>query len=165
MERKFEKVSFKQYSIDVNNNIDDYNAYTLPKRSTKYSAGYDFVALTDIIIKPGETVKNPTGIKAAMYDDEVLLVVIRSSMGYKHNIVLPNQMGVIDCDYYNNRSNEGHIFIPLRNLGIEDMHIKKGDKVGQGIFTKFLTVDNEDEINTTREGGIGSTNKGDAIHE
>ena len=37
--------------------------------------------------------------------------------------------------------------------------INKGDKFAQGIFVKFLTVDNEEEIKTERKGGFGSTTK------
>lgn len=62
-------------------------------------------------------------------------------------------------DYYNNSDNEGHIFIKFYNPTDEDYLIHIGDKIAQGIFMKYLTVDNEGTINTEREGGIGSTGK------
>ena len=52
----------------------------------------------------------------------------------------------------------GHIFIAIKNEGTKELVIKKGDHFAQGIFTKFLTVDNEEEVTATRQGGFGSTN-------
>ena len=49
-------------------------------------------------------------------------------------------------------------FIKLQNEGTEDFVVKKGDRLCQGIFVKFLTVDNEEEITNVRTNGFGSTN-------
>ena len=92
-----------------------------------------------------------------MEEDEVLLLIVRSSMGFKYNVRMCNQVGVIDSDYYNNLDNEGHIWIKLQNHGEKDYIVKKGDKIIQGIFTKFLTVTSENEIKNKRISGIGST--------
>lgn len=141
--RKFEKISFEQFKKDI---VDDerlYNEYDLPKRETKYAAGYDFEALFDFTLHPGETIKIPTGIKATMEDDEVLFLIVRSSMGFKYNVRLCNQVGVIDKDYYNNIDNEGHIFIKFKNEGEKDYVVSKKDKICQGIFIKYLTVDDD----------------------
>ena len=54
-----------------------------------------------------------------------------------------------------------HMFIKLHNHGDKEYVVKKGDKICQGIFTKYLTVDNEENINNERVSGIGSTNKED----
>ena len=62
--RKFEKISFEQFKKDI---IDDkklYNNYDLPKRSTEKSAGYDIKSLENVSIKPGESKKIKSGIKA-----------------------------------------------------------------------------------------------------
>lgn len=157
--RKFEKISFEQYKKDICDNFDDYKNYNLPKRSTKYSAGYDFEASQNYIIKPNEIIKIPTGIKVTMNRDEMLMIVVRSSMGFKYNVRMCNQVGIIESDYYNNESNEGHMWVALQNHGEKDYVINKGDKFAQGIFVKFLTVDNEEEIITERKGGFGSTTK------
>ena len=159
--RGFEKISFEQFKKDILDDNKVYEEYNLPKRSTKYSAGYDFSVIGDYVIKPGETVKIPTGIKSYMGDDEVLFIVIRSSLGFKYNARLCNQVGVIDKDYYNNKNNEGHIWIALKNEGDKDIVLNKGDHFAQGIFIKYLTVDDEEEIKSTRTGGFGSTNKGE----
>ena len=155
MRRGFEKISEDLFKNEIGTN---YNEVILPKRSTKNSAGYDFFLINDVTIKPNEIIKIPTGIKSYMQEDEVLLIVIRSSLGFKKNVVLANQMGVIDSDYYNNESNEGHIYIPIKNVSNETLTLKKREAFAQGIFTKFLISDNEDEVLAKRIGGFGSTN-------
>lgn len=157
MGRYFEKISFDQFKKDISNNNEMYNSYSLPKRSTINSAGYDFEALYDFEIKPGETKKIPLGIKASMNSDEVLLLFVRSSQGFKYNIRMCNQVGVIDSDYYNNLDNEGHIFIKLKNEGNDNYVVKAGNKICQGIFINYLLVDNEEKNERKRLSGIGST--------
>ena len=130
----------------------------MPERSTKNSAGYDFHAINDFSILPGESKLIPLGIKVCMNPDEVLFLIVRSSQGFKYNVRMCNQVGVIDSDYYNNSNNEGHMFIKLVNEGKEEYKVNKNDNRVQGIFTKYLTVDNEKEIDKERVSGIGSTN-------
>ena len=163
MARKFEKISFEQFQKDTKLTKEDYGNYELPQRSTTNSAGYDFKALESFTLKPNETKKIPLGIKAQMNNDEMLMIFVRSSQGFKYNIRLCNQVGIIDSDYYNNIENEGHIWIRLQNEGKQDYKVEKGDKICQGIFTKFLIVDDEKENKNQRTGGFGSTGKGDEI--
>ena len=91
--------------------------------------------------------------------DEVLYLYSRSSMGYKYDVTLSNSVGVIDSDFYNNEDNEGHFKVKLINHGTKDFEVKIGDRIAQGVFMKYLTVDDEEEIINERTGGIGSTNK------
>ena len=86
-------------------------------------------------------------------------MVERSSQGFKYNIRMCNQIGIIDKDYYNSPKNEGHIFIKLYNEGNEDYVVKKGDKIVQGLFINFLTVDNEEKIDKERDGWTYLNNK------
>jgi len=157
--RKFEKISFEQFKNDIKDDKNLYEEYKLPKRGTKCAAGYDFYSLYDYTLKPGEIMKVPTGIKVCMEEDDVLFLIDRSSMGFKYNVRMCNQVGVIDADYYNNSNNEGHIWIKIQNEGDKDYIVKKGDAMIQGIFMKYLKVDDEEEIENERIGGIGSTNK------
>ena len=160
--RKFERISEKEFLKDVSNG--NYEDILLPKRSTKNSAGYDFYSLYDFTIKSNEIVKIPTGIKVCMNENEFLGIFIRSSLEFKCNIRMCNQVGIIDADYYNNKDNEGHIFVCLQNHGDKDFVIKKGDRFVQGIFMPFLITD-DDNTTSRRIGGIGSTNKGDDNNE
>lgn len=158
--RKFEKISFEQFKKDIKDDKELYESYSIPRRNTKNSAGYDFEAIYDYIIKPGETMKLPTGIRACMENDDVLFILDRSSMGFKYNVRMTNQVGVIDADYYE-CENEGHIWIKLQNEGDKDYIVKKGDSMIQGIFMKYLKTDDDIESNNIRNGGLGSTNKED----
>jgi len=151
MDRGFEKISFNQFNKDISSSIDLYNEYNLPKRSTKNSAGYDFYAINDFEIKPQETLKIPLGVKAFMKDDEFLMIVVRSSVGFKYNVRLVNQVGIIDSDYYNALENEGHIWVKLKNEGEETFIVKKGEHFMQGIFLKYLTCG--DEVENIRVNG------------
>ena len=134
----------------------------LPVRSTKNSAGYDVEAAEDCIIpafKPGQKptlVK--TGKKAYMESDEVLILANRSSNPGKKGLILANSIGVVDSDYYENPDNDGHIMYAFFNFKAEDIEIKKGDRIGQAIFQKYLVTDN-DIAQGERTGGFGSTNK------
>ncbi len=157
MGRRFEKISFQQFQKDIADDMELYSNHVLPRRMTKHSAGYDFTSIVDVVLQPHEIKKIPTGIKAMMNPDEVLLLFVRSSMGFRYNVRMVNQVGVIDQDYYNNIDNEGHIFIKLQNEGDVPFEIKIGDRIAQGVFTKYLTVDDEEEIQQQRDGGVGFT--------
>ena len=154
----------------------------LPKRSTKYSAGYDIEAAADIVLPAFENfglgtglktleeskefnkennttaVLVPTGLKIYCEEDEYISFVMRSSIASKNKIIMPNATGTIDSDYVDNEDNEGHCYIPLINLNPYPVSIKKGTKIAQAIFHKYLTVNDEDSENiNNRKGGFGST--------
>ena len=156
-----------------------------PERATKGSAGYDIAASETIVIpsmwnvllknagldkmQQGEKLDEnkpflkstlvPTGVKAYMPENEYLMLVNRSSNPLKNHLSLPNGVGIIDSDYYDNPNNEGEIFVQLVNYGLEDYTIEKGDRIAQGIFMKYETVDNEEEVLGSRTGGFGSSGK------
>ena len=159
MERFFEKISFDQFKKDIKDDINLYNEYKLPIRKTKCSVGYDFLEIEDFSLNPGEIKKIPTGIKAKFLEDEGLFIMVRSSMGFKYNVRLCNQVGIVESDYYNNEGNEGHIWVALQNEGDKVFTCLKGEGFAQGIFQKILTCG--DEVEDIRVGGIGSTSKED----
>lgn len=172
-ERRFEIVSaFKDKGIK------------LPQRATKSSAGYDIYSAETITIpsiwKAGGEIADldkfdprdsarllflsglvkptlvKTGIKVLMPRDNVLMLYNRSSNPVKRGLVLANGVGVIDSDYYDNKSNEGQIFGSFYNFGAQDYTIKKGDAIMQGIFNAYLVTENDKAIGD-RTGGFGST--------
>ena len=134
----------------------------LPKRKTKYSAGYDIEAAEDVVIPSFKKGMNPTlvktGIKAYMQDDEALMLYNRSSNPKKKGLILANSVGVVDKDYYENPDNDGHIMFAFYNIKDEDTIVKKGDAIGQGLFQKYFVTD-DDVAEGERVGGFGSTNK------
>lgn len=135
--------------------FENYNV-TLPKRQTKYSAGYDISACEEIIIKPHQIALIKTGIKAYMESDEVLKIYIRSSMPIKKGLVLSNSVGIIDADYYENPNNDGHIMVQVMNITDSDVVVKKDERIAQGIFQKYLLT-TDDLPGENRTGGFGST--------
>ena len=136
-----------------------YENINMPKRATKYSAGYDFFTYVDLVINPGETKKIPTGIRCKINDDFVLLIAPRSSLGFKYRLQLDNTIGVIDADYFNAK-NEGHIFIKVTNDSKSNkvLELKAGEAFAQGLFMEY-GITEDDDVNEERVGGFGSTNK------
>ena len=149
--RKFEIV--KDFAIKY-----DVKDVKLPKRATKYSAGYDIFSPIDVTIMPNTAELIWTNVKVLMNNDEYLLVCSTSGMG-KRDVRLANGVGIIDSDYYSNPTNDGNFAVRLVNFGQNPYEIKAGDKIGQAIFMKYLTVDDEQEITSDRVGGFGSTVK------
>lgn len=161
----------------------------LPRRQTLASAGYDIEAAQDMVIpsiwrlnfiRIFRLIRNghqlygrdyemadqilkplliPTGLKVYMPEDEVLILANRSSNTFKKHLSLPNGIGVIDADYYNNPHNEGELFVQVLNYGVSPLHIHKGDRIAQGIFMKYLKTDDDDPISRERISGFGSTNE------
>lgn len=178
---KFEKVSFEQYRKDfidtfepnydklkqsekqyIDNVItESYDNIQLPSRSTKGSAGYDFKSPIPFNISFNTNKKIPTGIKCEIQEGWVLTVVPRSSYGFKYGVCLSNTLGIIDSDYYNNSSNEGHIFVKFSNVDNsfeKELWVDRNESFCQGIFLSF-GITQDDDASAQRIGGIGSTSK------
>jgi dUTP pyrophosphatase len=129
---------------------------TLPTAGTSRAMAYDFYSTGEWRVPPNGIVKIWTDVKAYMQDDECLIINVRSSMSGK--FMLANTQGWIDMDYYSNKDNDGNIGIFLKNISDEVQVIKRGDRIAQGAFTKYLPADNGN-TDRIREGGFGSTNK------
>ena len=165
---QFFKVSFDEFKSGIEREIpgliedeirEMYDSLQLPKRATKGSAGYDFYTPFTVHLKPGETIKIPTGVRVKMEDNWVLQLYPRSGLGFKYRLQLNNTVGIIDSDYYYS-DNEGHIFAKITNDSNEgkEITVAKGTGFMQGIFMEYgITVD--DDVEEIRNGGFGSTTK------
>ena len=132
----------------------------LPIRADSKSAGYDFYLPKDLKLLPMQKTIVWTDVKAYMQPDEVLEIYIRSSLAIKNGIMLSNNVGIIDSSYYNNEGNDGNIGIALVNTSGITVELKEGDRIAQGIFKKYLTIDEEVHLpGEMRVGGIGSSGK------
>ena len=130
----------------------------LPQRKTNLSAGYDIEAAEDKVLWANAVTIVSTGLKAYMLDDEYLGIHIRSGLSIKNGLSLVNSQGIIDADYYNNSDNEGHIMIAFFNHSEKHYNIQKGERIAQGIFYKYLLVDDDAQnAKQLRQGGFGST--------
>lgn len=164
---RFEKVSKEQFiaawAETFGGSEEDagsvYEELKLPKRATTGSAGYDFYSPLSFTLAPGETIKIPTGIRAWMREDYVLMVFPRSGLGFQYRLQLNNTVGIIDSDYYGS-DNEGHIFIKITNDSNEGkiLELAKGNGFAQGIFLPF-GITEEDDVTDIRNGGFGSTTR------
>lgn len=166
----FEKISLNQWLTYDLGNINNYNDIMIPKRSTINAAGYDFFIPFKLEMVPGKVYKIGTGIKCDLSkicpvkteDEEdgyldipaYLALYPRSSMGMKYGFELLNTVGIIDSDYYNNESNEGHIMVACKVS--EPVTLNRGDRFVQGIITPYYLMEN-DNVNNKRIGGMGST--------
>ena len=148
----------KQRGFEIAKGWEDKDIH-LPVRKTKNSAAYDIEAAEDITIpvyKIGiKPTLIPTGLKAYCQDDEWYMLANRSS-GPKKGFVMANSIGIIDADYYNNETNDGHFYFQYYNFSDHELKIKKGDVIGQVIFMKYLKID-DDISEGIRTGGFGST--------
>lgn len=169
---KFEKVSKERFVTDWIDTFGDdtasetirtaeeiYDNIKLPVRATTGSAGYDFFSPLSFTLRPGKTIKIPTGIRASMREDYVLACFPRSGLGFKFRLQLNNTVGIIDSDYYYS-DNEGHIFFKITNDSNENkiLVINAGDGIVQGIFFPY-GITEDDNATGVRNGGFGSTNK------
>jgi len=158
VEEKFKK--YKEKIVVHGKSIEVAPEVVLPTRSDVRSAGYDFYSPIDIQILPAQKIVLWTNVKAYMGEDEVLMLYPRSSMGIKKGLMLANTVGVIDSSYYGNEDNDGNIGLALLNTSGKAIDIKRGDRIVQGVFTKYLVSDNGNpNASIVRKGGIGSTGK------
>ena len=133
----------------------NYMKIVKPKRSTKYSAGYDFYLPFDVDLKAGESIVIPTGIKAVLpKENQFLAIYPRSSLGFKYGMRLSNTLPVIDFDFRDNPDNEGNILI---SFTVEkDMELPLHSKFCQGII-QYYDIMEDDDADGVRTGGVGST--------
>ena len=152
---QFHKVSFEQFKESWDDSFpgaseeeikEIYDQIKLPKRATRGSAGYDFFSPVDFELKPGETIKIPTGIRVFIESDWVLNIFPRSGLGFKFRLQMNNTVGIIDSDYFYS-DNEG-----------KTVSVAQGTGMVQGIFMQYgVTID--DDATEVRNGGFGSTTK------
>lgn len=158
---RFEIISKTQYNADFSKtkDITRYEDLKLPKRATRCSAGYDIFSPIGFELRPGETIKIPTGIRIILNYNKFLMIAPRSGLGFKYRLQLDNTVGIIDADY-SNSDNEGHIWIKITNDSNEgkSLIINQGDAIAQGIILQYEKTD-DDQAEGIRNGGFGSTSK------
>lgn len=173
----------------MTNELDAVIAYPeaqIPEYQTTRSAGADFFCAEEVTIPSiwvgvakvvksavvqgtvnGNMIENSlkptlvhTGIKASMYDDEVLELYNRSSNPKKLGLILANSVGVVDADYFDNPDNDGEIMFAFYNFKPWSVTLKVGDRVGQGVFKKFLRPEENCRVKVVqRKSGFGSTDE------
>jgi dUTP pyrophosphatase len=137
--------------------VSTYDQVNLPRRATKLSAAYDLYSAAEVTIEAGQMGQIPTGIKAYFEEDEVLYLYSRSSFPIKYGLILPNSVGVIDADYYNNPTNEGELFLLVYNITNYPVTVPQNERIAQAVFAKVLRSEDDLVNDEVRRGGFGST--------
>ena len=121
-------------------------------------AGLDLYSTIDHVLRPGERVLIPTGLKMAIPHGYEGQVRPKSGLALKHGLTVLNTPGTVDAPY------RGEVGVILINLDPGNSYeIKKGEKVAQMVFNKVeyaaFTEAAELNVTTRGEGGYGSTGK------
>lgn len=163
---KFNKVSYSQFCNDCLKygfeplHEKMYEKLPLPSRATSGSSGYDFYCPFSIVLKPGQTLTIPTGVRAWIHPDWWLLCMPKSGLGFTYRVQLDNTIGNIDSDYAFSK-NEGHILLKVTNDSRDDKTLIFEEpffKIMQGVFVPYgITLD--DRADGVRDGGFGSTGR------
>jgi dUTP pyrophosphatase len=127
----------------------------LPSLAHKNDAAFDVYASEKVVLRPGERVQVPTGIKMEIPNGYVIFIWDRSSLSHKHG--LKTLGGVIDEVY------RGEVKVGLVNLSDEEYVIEKHHRVAQMVLQKKIEmiIEEVDVLSDTDrgEGGFGSTGK------
>lgn len=142
-------------------------------------SGFDLVAVEDIIVEPGETVKVPIGLAFEIPFGYELQIRPRSGITSKTKLRV--QFGTVDAGYRgevavsvdNISINSGdQVCHPKNTVGEVDFVspskfafstyiIRKGDRIAQGVIAPVahVTFEEADELSTTERGtgGFGSS--------
>ena len=131
-------------------------AVGLPQAATDRSAGFDLASAVDIDVPPRSIRLVGTGLVIAVPEGYFLGIFARSSTPLKRGLMVANGVGVIDADYCGPAD---EIKIQLLNFTDTPVHIKRGDRLAQGIVLPSPSIEWTEvaEIDEPTRGGFGST--------
>jgi len=144
--------SAKQFLISKCENAADL---PLPARQSLGASGMDLYSNISVIIKKGERVLIPTGVRIALPFGFEAQVRPRSGLALKHGITVLNTPGTVDADF------RGEVGVLLINLGQQSFQVNRGDRIAQMVIARVEVVDftQVEELPPSErgEGGYGST--------
>lgn len=145
----------------------------IPEYSNPGDAGMDIYAAEECMIKPGETVLVPTGLKVAIPDGFEIQVRPRSGISLRTKLRLSNSPGTIDSGYRDEiriivsnssdpASSDTIRTLEKNNGGDGTYRISRGDRIAQMVLARvpmidFIETDSVVQIGADRGGGFGST--------
>jgi len=133
--------------------------HELPGYATEASSGMDIRANleNDIVIKPGNRARVPTGLFIEIPEGYEAQIRPRSGLAIKSGITVLNSPGTIDSDY------RGEVCVILINLSDQDFVIKDGDRISQMVISKYEKAQwikvEALEVTNRGSGGFGHTGK------
>lgn len=153
-----------------------YEGVAAPERATAGAAGYDVRAhlvhravrvwrdggeRTHAVgadgrlpLEPGDVALVPLGFRARLPAGYEAQVRLRSSMGYRRGLLLPNAPGTIDADY------PDEWLVMVKNASPRAVVIEHGERIAQVVLQRFATLawtPGTIARSTDRHGGLGST--------
>lgn len=141
-----------------------YIGLDLPSYATPGAACLDLVAalpLDDdgnawpVVLRPGEAMAVPTGLRMAIPPGFELQVRPRSGLAMRNGITIANSPGTVDSDY------RGEVFLTTRNVGKEAFTITRGMRLAQATIAPTWRIEWREvhALDETErgEGGFGST--------
>lgn len=142
----------------------DYNRLpVVPEKKSKGAACMDLCVFFGnknyINIRPGETVALPTGLYFQFPETHKLVIVPRSGISLKGELLLVNAPGTIDSDY------RGEVKIIMKNISSGPVTVNNYDRMAQCYFEEVVhnfslrEVVSKAELDPTARGeaGFGST--------
>lgn len=131
-------------------------AVGLPQAATTRSAGFDLASAVDVEIPARSVRLVGTGLVIAVPQGYFLGIFARSSTPLKRGLMVANGVGVVDADYCGPAD---EVKIQLLNFTDSPVHIKRGDRLAQGIVLPAPEIEWQEVAETTEptRGGFGST--------
>lgn len=138
----------------------------IPRYATAGAAGFDLVAVEDVIIEPGETKSIRTGLAFEIPEGYEMQIRMRSGIAKRSKLRMPNSVATIDSDY------RGEVFMlfentrkpsddSFRNATELAECVRAGDRIAQAIIAPVMRVQFEEVAELSRtergDGGFGST--------
>lgn len=141
---------------------EDISAKEFNEKCSVTNDKVEFTATSDgkvkeIILRPGQSVLIPSGIKVKVPDGYALIYTNKSGVASKKHLMVG--ANTVDIGY------EGECHLNLHNVGTQIQTINAGDKIVQGIMFKLgfhepkEVVEDQlyDSASTRGAGGFGST--------
>ncbi len=129
---------------------------SLPTYGTHEAAGFDLAASHDLTVEPRQIALVRTGLVIEVPSGHCLAILARSSTPLKRGLMVANGVGIIDPDY---SGPDDEIMIQVLNVTDQDVTIRRGDRLAQGLLLPAPRVTWEEvtEIRDTTRGGFGAT--------
>lgn len=128
----------------------------IPVYASPGACAFDLSPIEDATIAPGEIVRLHTGLIICVPEGYTLLIAARSSLPHKYGLCVPQGFGIVDNDFC---GSEDELLIQLLNFTQQPTHVKKGDRLVQGMFVPFVKGQFHfvDTLEAPNRGGFGST--------
>jgi len=130
----------------------------VPAYAKPGDAGFDLVAIEDVVIAPGETAKVRTGLAFEIPEGFELQIRPRSGISAKTKLRVSNAPGTVDSGY------RGEVCVLVDNIRHPEYTIEGSDVVPENDYC-VINVNREEEYGVTRKYPIGThiIRRGDRI--